>query len=441
MPLSHVAGHRAPEYAPREAQTLGDDSHYHFALDTATSARRQEKGDTGTLGPAVVAAAVRVLAGVAGEDVKLVVRAAVEAMRERDWAMTRTAGSLLRSLARAHTLPDGLVQRQESGLSAGGQGEDGFSKMELRLLEEVLLCVRHADGNIRAAGVQALAALASGWGGGGGVAVVDGDLWRRVADKVAGQVAYVAAFRSEERRSGVRAAVVSGLLCLGGAWGGGGIAGGALQGIILGAYSETETVKAVGMVPVRPAAASIVSEGVAALAELSRRPVPGAREAAMRAAAAVLRASKDGGRPGGMKVEDELVLHRIALLQSLDLLACCHTQTPGTRAQPEPWVIGKGVGGMRRRVGLYARGPWRKSAAAASAKVSASAAVQRASLSFAEETRIDVMMHAQLPAALYPPGTAPVNAPLDTHTLSLSLTDETEGETSPSSAGGQMAKT
>ena len=253
------------------------------------------------------------------------------------------------------------------------------------------------------------------------MAVVDGDLWRRVADKVAGQVAYVAAFRSEERRSGVRAAVVSGLLCLGGAWGGGGIAGGALQGIILGAYSETETVKAVGMVPVRPAAASIVSEGVAALAELSRRSVPGAREAAMRAAAAVLRASKDGGRPGGMKVEDELVLHRIALLQSLDLLACCHTQTPGTRAQPEPWVIGKGGGGMRRGVGLYARGPWRKSAAAVSAKVSASAAVQRASLSFAEETRIDVMMHAQLPAALYPPGTAPVNAPLDTHTHTNTL--------------------
>ena len=430
MALSHFLFPPSSPDAPTDAGTLGRASHYDYSaarLEAAAGGGEAVEAsaagaDTswGAMSQAVLAAAVKMLVCVAGADIKLVVRGALQALRHPEWHVRRAACRVLRALfARGAASPSASPTRRHA-------------KMAQALLDEIAGCLRHADDGMRSAGVQAVAALcpppapsAPGlsdvYGTDGGDEKGGGGEWpREVADKVAAQLVHVASFRSEDRRRGVRRTVVSALLCLGPA-----PAASALRRVITStspaAASAIEAALALG---VRPSGAAIATEGVAALAELSCRTVPGAREAAVRAAAVMLEASKGhlAGEVGGtatavhMTIEQTLVLHRVALAQLVSVMTASHSASHAAERQSAAggWPMSKAEDRRdevtdRRTLERYTRGPWmrgdaKRAGSAGAGRVTAAAGSAVASTQRQDELRIELMMTPGLHESLYPPG-------------------------------------
>ena len=225
------------------------------------------------------------------------------------------------------------------------------------ITQEALRCLLHADAGIRAAGVQAFIALCPppvrSPGVDGEEEVEDqedgdeeseGHQRRQLGDKVAGGVRHVAAFRGQERRVGVRNALVSALIGLGAS-----PAARALKRLIHSlttpasqrrAHTDPRVGAVEGVLAVKPQVAAVLAEAVAALAELGRRNVPGARDAAMRAAVSILEWSRApappslglqaSGESGSMSaaaslsVDDVLLLQRVSLVKSISLITHPH---------------------------------------------------------------------------------------------------------------------
>ncbi len=101
--LTHMLFDTSPAFAPRAAATLGTNAHYDFRLGASaasrdpTAASMQRGGEGGESGTsmAVLAAAVSGLAMVAGSDIKMVVRAAIEGLRHDAWHVRRAASQVL----------------------------------------------------------------------------------------------------------------------------------------------------------------------------------------------------------------------------------------------------------------------------------------------------------------------------------------------------------
>lgn len=429
--LSHFLFPPSSPDALKDAGTLGANSHYDFAAarlrDAAAGfAGGEESASAGVacggMSQAVLAAAVKMLVWVAGADMKLVVRGALQALRQPAWHVRRAACRVLQSLF------------ARTGASSITSPTHRLPKMAQALLDQVTVFLRHADDGVRSAGVQAVAALCPNEMKEEG----EKDGWRQeVADKVAAQLVHAASFRSEERRRGVRSAVVSALLCLGAP-----PAALALRRVIISASSAASAATGAALaMGVQPSGAAIVNEGVAALAELSSRTVPGAREAAMRAAAVTLEESKGGhsGEFGGtgtgahMTVDQTLVLQRIALAQLVSVMTESHRASRPDVRQGAEWVSlnastpssaparkGWEWGGEdkversdeftnRRALERYTRGPWVRgeakrigSAAGASLVTAEGGAV--ASTQRQDEVRIEVMLKRGLHESLYPVG-------------------------------------
>jgi len=321
--------------------------------------------------------------------------------------------------------------------------------------QEALRCLLHADVGIRAAGVQAFIALCPRAVRSPGVdgeeeeeeeheheeeQESEGHQRRKLGDKIAGGVRHVAAFRNPERRVGVRNALVSALLGLGAS-----PAARALKRLIHSLTMPASRRRVdkdpsagvvEGVLAVQPQVAAVLAEAVAALAEVGRRNVPGARDAAMRAAVSVLEWSRAPVPPtlelqasgecasvsaaASLSVDDVLLLQRVSLAQSISLIT--HPHRP---VAPKPlgghaassaaiWELDAGDPQLdkfrnRRALEVYTRGPWRRPARLAPdgdtvARLDAQAAGAVASTKRQDENRIEVMMAGALDPSLYPRG-------------------------------------